>query len=235
MAVALGGCQLLYFKPGGELTTSSALGAKSLAPSLVTAAYQSQDADTADVYLSDIPSKRFLDPKDTFADAVGTIVHIHLFLVPQAGETPIDSTACNVIVRQLVLAGPYRGPGASDTPVMGLYAGGGFLYPDGTVGSGPIGGSIDAASQRLSRSTSGFTDLLGAGSISGRFSAPADDALSHAMGAKLDSLLQRLPAAVIEPEKSTPVPTKKKPASKDAKPKEGDAKGESAPKPAKGG
>ncbi len=49
----LAGCSWLHPEPGGVLTATSTDGARSLAPTFTTAAYASQDADTADVYMSD--------------------------------------------------------------------------------------------------------------------------------------------------------------------------------------
>jgi hypothetical protein len=181
--------------PGGELEATSLDGGKRLAPALSTAAYLALDENTADVYLSDLPRARFTDPRDSLADAAGSIVHVHVFLVPQAGSTPIDPTACNVTIRHLVLAGPSGGiREASDTPRMGLYAGGGFFLPQGDLGEGTVGGSVREASHRLTRATPGFTDLLGPGTLSGRFNAREDEDLARAMRAKLELLVARLPA-----------------------------------------
>jgi hypothetical protein len=53
-------------------------------------------------------------------------MHMHIFLIPEAGSTPIDRTACNVVFMNLVLTGKSTASAreATDTPVMGLYAGG---------------------------------------------------------------------------------------------------------------
>jgi hypothetical protein len=126
-------------------------------------------------------------------------VHVHVFLMPSAGDTPIDTTAVNVTLRHLILAGAPAGRGATDTPLMGLYAGGGFWYPRGDIGDDTLSGSLDGASHRLSRATPGFADPLGSGSLSGSVVARRDEALAQAMAATLDALLRRLPAPAIEP------------------------------------
>ncbi len=196
------GCSVFRSEPGGVLTATSTDGTKSLAPNFTTAAYTSIDADTADVYLSDLPRERFANPRDTLADCTGSILHLHIFLVPEAGQTPIDSTACNLTVRQLVLT--------KNAPQgMGLYGGGGFLNPTGDFGSGDIGGSIYAASHRLTRSSGGFNDLLGPGTLSGRFSAPQDEQLAQQMSAKLETLIGTLPAFASEDGDLKVVPVKK--------------------------
>ncbi len=202
LALSATGCSVFRSEPGGVLTAMSTDGAKSLAPDFTTAAYTAIDGDTADIYLSDLPRERFTNPRDTLADCSGSILHLHIFLVPQAGQTPIDSTACNLTVRQLVLT--------KNAPQgMGLYGGGGFLLPRGELGSGDIGGSINAASHRLTRSTPGFNDLLGPGIISGRFSAPQDDQLAQQMATKLETLIGKLPALTTEDADLMPTPAKK--------------------------
>lgn len=196
------GCSVFRSEPGGVLTATSTDGTKSLAPNFTTAAYSSLDADTADVYLSDLPRERFANPRDTLADCTGSILHLHIFLVPEAGQTPIDSTACNLTVRQLVLT--------KNAPQgMGLYGGGGFMLPRGDFGSGDIGGSINAASHRLTRFSTGFNDLLGPGTLSGAFSAPQDDQLAQQMSAKLETLVGKLPALISEDADLKVVPVKK--------------------------
>jgi hypothetical protein len=196
------GCSVFRSEPGGVLTAMSTDGTKSLAPDFKTAAYTAVDGDTADIYLSDLPRERFTNPRDTLSDCSGSILHLHIFLVPEAGQTPIDATACNLTIRQLVLT--------KNAPQgMGLYGGGGFLLPYGNLGAGDISGSINAASHRLTRATPGFNDLLGPGFISGRFSAPQDDQLAQQMATKLETLVSKLPALVTSDADLSPPPSKK--------------------------
>jgi hypothetical protein len=221
-AIGFAGCGVFHSDPGGVLTVSAADGSKTFAPGLTTGAYIAADSDTADVYLSDLPPERFTNRADTLAGATGNIVHIHIFLVPDAGSTPIDDTACNFTVRHLVLSG-----GTPQAPVLGLYAGGGFLIPSGTFGaiesfgSGRISGTVSAASQRLSRSTAGFIDLLGTARLSGSFNAQDDESLAKALSGKFEALLSMLPPHV-KAEEEHPAPAKKTPGAPpaDKKPKE---------------
>lgn len=223
MACALAasaGCSLIQGSPGGVLTLSGADGSHTFAPDYSTAAYRSLDADTYDVFLSDLPRERLTNPSDLLAGESGNIVHVHIFLTPDAGSTPIDSTACNFTVRHLVLAG-----GTADAPVLGLYAGGGFVATQGSLIGGSISGAVSAASERLSRSTSAFKDLLGSATLSGRFAASEDEHLADAMSGKFEMLLSRLPAPVkVEAPKPAPI---KKPAPAKAEKKAEDKKGES--------
>jgi hypothetical protein len=223
LAAMLGGCSVFHSEPGGVLTVSAADGSKTFAPGLTTGAYIASDADTADVYLSDLPPERFTSNRDPIAGATGNIVHIHIFLVPDAGSTPIDATACNFTVRHLVLSG-----GSAQSPVMGLYAGGGFLIPSGPLGttasfgSGRINGAVSAASQRLSRASPGFTDLLGTARLSGRFTAPDDEELAKAISGKFETIVSMLPpAARIEDDR----PASRKAPAKGADNKPKDARG----------
>lgn len=153
------------------------------APNYQCEAYLATDPNTAELYLSDIPASRLTDSKDTLDTARGSIIHIHLFLYPSAGSTPVDPTACNITIRQLVLAGP----------ATGLYGGGGFVLPDGDIGDKRVSGTIRQASVRMIRSTADFHDPIGPGSLSGEFSTPRNDALAKTISARIDSLLARLP------------------------------------------
>jgi hypothetical protein len=181
-------------------------------PDFRVRAYIPADKNTADIYLSDIPTERLLDPADALADAVGSVVHIHMFLTPVAGSTPIDATACNATVRQVVLAGPLGTAG--DRPALGVYGGGGFLLPDETPGGRSFSGSLFDATLKLTHATPGFVDRLGAARMSGDFDVRRDDAMARAMAQRLADLLDAAPpvaetaepAAAPEPDAEPPLP-----------------------------
>ena len=141
-----------------------------LNPPVVSAGYRAEDASTAEFYLSDIPLRE-LTQAESFEDLSGTIVHIHLFIRPKPGKTPIEPTASSATVQAIVLS---RGE-------VGLYGGGGFMLPSGTPGDDTLGGSIRSGSVRLLAATSGFADRLGAASLSIGLSAPRDEAATGAM------------------------------------------------------
>lgn len=151
-------------------------------------AYVPTDNNTADIYFSDIPTERLLDSDDTLADAVGSIVHIHMFLTPVAGSTPIDATACNTTVRQIVLAGPLGS--ARNRPALGVYSGGGFLLPDDVPGARSFSGSLFDATLKLTHASPGFVDRLGASRMHGDFEARRADDLARALAARFSSLLE---------------------------------------------
>jgi hypothetical protein len=173
---------------GTNLRLEGVLEEARVAPDFRLRAYVPRDQNSADVYLSDIPSERLLDPNDSLADAVGSIVHIHMFLTPSAGSTPIDATACNATVRQIVLAGK-RGPEGKD-PAIGVYGGGGFVLPDDDPGARQFSGDLFEATLKLTHATPGFVDRLGAARMHGSFAARRDDALAKGIGLRLDALVE---------------------------------------------
>ncbi|MBY0311367.1 MAG: hypothetical protein K2W85_04810 [Phycisphaerales bacterium] len=209
--LALPGCALFRSEPGGVLTAVSTDGSRELAPTFTTAAYSFTDENTAEVFLTDLPRERIEDPRDMLGTAQGVILHLHIFLDPSPGDTPIDATACNVTIRQLVVTGT-TGETGTVSPTMGLYAGGGFVLLRGSIGDASITGSMTGGSYRLTRSTPGFADRLGAGKIAGRFSATQDPDLARSLSARFESLVRKMPAPVMEPDPTIkPMPIRVKP------------------------
>lgn len=186
-----GGCSVWRAsRAGGDLEIRSLESGATLKPALRTACYKRVDANTADLYFSDLPADRLADPSDDLTDAAGSILHIHYFLSPSAGNTPIDDTACNVTVRNLVIA-----PGSGGrSQVIGEYGGGGFFFPSGVIGDEVFGGSMREGTHRLLASTAGFKDLLGPASIGGRMLAARDDVLADAIQARMQRLVRELSA-----------------------------------------
>lgn len=134
-----------------------------LKPDLPIRLYRFVDKNSADVILTDVALDRLTDP--SAAPPTGTIVHVQFFIHPRPGRTPIESTACSATVQHLVLA---RGQ-------VGVYAGAGFLLPDGAPGDRFFGGSIASARLRLTRATDQFVDQLGPSLSSISFVASRDD------------------------------------------------------------
>lgn len=150
-----------------------------LTPAIVTSAYRAQDTSTAEFYLSDIPLRE-LSGADSFADLSGTIIHLHLFIRPKPGKTPIEPTASSATIQAVVLA---RGE-------VGVYGGGGFMLPSGTPGDDAIGGSIRSGSIKLLAATPDFADRLGAASFSAGFTAPKDEAAAGVMAHLFEQAVQ---------------------------------------------
>jgi hypothetical protein len=200
--------------PGGGADlaiSSSARGGSSgtLTPQFTTAAYFPTDQNTADIYLSDIPASDLANPGADLTGASGNIVHIHVFLIPSAGMTPIENTACNITVRHLILAGrsaPTPGgsdakPGTAQIPAIGLYGGGGFMITGSDPGDDDFSGTIRDASVRLTRSSPAFTDRLGPATVAGKFSAPRDDKLARLIAARFEQI-----SRVLVIQSTTPAP-----------------------------
>jgi len=200
----IGGCS--HFRP--------ALGVRSLVtdaaffPTLPVAVYVPSDQNTADLYLSDIPASRLADPSDNLDGVSGNIIHVHVFLMPEAGLTPIDDSACNLTVRHLILTGGIASEAADgQTPAegvrtggigrgVGLYAGGGFCLPSSSPGDSVFAASILDAKMRLVKCGPGFADRLESASMSGELETIRDDRTARAISERMDSLTRGLPETV---------------------------------------
>lgn len=163
---------------GGELELSES-------SARLTSVYRGIDENTADVYVTDLPLSRLADPEDNLADASGMIVHVHIFLVPKAGSTPIDATASNAAVRQVVLA----------SGATGVYGGGGFVSVRDEIGDENFGAVIRGSSVRLVRRGPGFADRLGPSTVRGTLSARRDERAARAIAARMDLLISGLKPA----------------------------------------
>lgn len=177
-AALVGGCS--WTRSDG-LTLRSTSGAQELRLDPAIQVYTASDRNTADFYLTDLPPAASAPQADLRA-FTGTIVHVHLFLRPKAGATPIDPGACSVSVRQLVVAGGQAG----------LYSGGGFMDPSSDVGSASCGGTFRGATLRLTASTPGFLDKLGPSEMRAKFDARRNDAEARAWEAVFLDMAARL-------------------------------------------
>lgn len=193
MVAALGAC-LGVLAPSGCSTSAtttlhSESGAGDLNARMTVLAYTSIDPNTADIYMSDLP-RPALEPDADLTSVSGQFVHMHIFMTPEAGHTPIDPGACSVVVRTFVLA---RGQ-------IGLYGGGAFLDPDNSLGGGSFSGSITGGTARLLNSTGGFIDKLGPSEFRAKFRVPRNEKLAEQMQKRLTTMLEFLP------EVQTPLP-----------------------------
>ncbi|GMV27528.1 MAG: hypothetical protein AMXMBFR58_35590 [Phycisphaerae bacterium] len=195
LGLALGGCGLTG---AGPITARSVNNQFDLQLLPTLRAYSSLDKNTADIYLTDLP-REVLALGAPLNDSSGQILHVHLFISPEAGETPIDHTACSVAVRLVIIS---RGQ-------IGMYGGGGFLLPDSDPGDATFAGDMRGATLRFLGSTPGFADRLGPAELSGSIEAPKDDATSTLVARRLDELLGRLKSP---PPTTTPEPAKSEPA-----------------------
>ena len=126
----------------------------------------------ASIWLTDLT----LDELATGAVADGQALHIELMFRPRPGYTPLDSTATNISIRYIIMS---RGE-------VGVYEGGGFGYPIGSVANGSMSLRIEGASLTLGDHTKGFIDLLTPAILSGTFNGPRDDATAAAIRKGVD-------------------------------------------------
>ena len=143
----------------------------------VEAVYRPVDRNTADLYFTDIPGVGA--PGSSGLGLTGSVVHVHLFLTPKAGSTPIDFTASNMTVTHVLLA-----DGA-----FGVYSGAGFLLPNAPPGGRSLGGRVEDATLRPGGRAPGFAERLGWNELSGRLSATRDERRSAQLAAWLDAVL----------------------------------------------
>lgn len=160
----LSGCSVTSTPLGTELISRENGMGLTLSPTITC--YSARDRNTADFYMTDLPTGAWNKPSRELA---GTLVHVHVFLMPKPGSTPIADDACSFTVRQIVFAGGSHG----------VYSGGGFLTLSGDVGDRECGGEFRGATLRLTASTDGFEDRLGPAEMHGRIEAPRDEASSN--------------------------------------------------------
>jgi len=134
-----------------------------LSPNFRTKVFKSEAKNHADIVLTDLDPETLRD-RSAWGSVSGQVLQARMFVQPRPGRTPIEPTACSVTLRYLVLAGPE----------YGLYAGGGFLLPDGEPDGNRFGGKITNASLRLVSATPGFNDLIGSGRLDLSFKASRD-------------------------------------------------------------
>lgn len=149
-------------------------------PPVRTAVYRMIDPNTADLFFSDFPEDVLVERLRRGREGEpGVILHIHLFLHPKAGQSPIDFTATNTAITYAVFTGGS----------LGVYGGGGFLLPSTRVGDAALAGTMRGATIRLIEQQGGFTDRLGQAEVSGSLSARRDDELASMISAELTRLL----------------------------------------------
>jgi hypothetical protein len=198
---AAGCAGLDRYRPSGPLVTRATDGKTMLAPDLRTSVYETNTVAAAEVYLTDLPVSRLSDPRDDLTGLSGTILQLRVFIIPRAGRTPITDTACNVMVRQIVLSASAEG----QRPEVGVYGGGGFMAPSDDPGAASIGGNMNVTLRPLG-ATAGFLDLLGTSELSGGFNAKQDAKISHALAACVQRLLdvvERAPGETPEPQSTS--------------------------------
>ena len=173
--LALSGCSV-----GGTVRVASVEAGTSLQPQVTLVAFRPLGRGQIDLYMTDLTREQ-LDPAVALEELSGSLVHVRMFIRPRAGKTPIDSTATNVTIRHVVLSG-----GA-----IGVYGGGGFLFPRSSRTSDAFIGRMRGATLVLTDRTPNFIDPLGPSTMSLSVRAPRDEALAALIAARLDESLER--------------------------------------------
>ncbi len=124
------------------------------------------------IYSSDGPSSITVLLTDGPVDAPNRALIIRMFWKPKAAATPLDETATNATVQYIVF-GPETGPG--EKRAVGIYSGGGFLYPKKRIDGIFLDANLWQATLTLADSSEGFHDTLGSSILRGRFLAERDD------------------------------------------------------------
>ncbi len=176
LACVLGGCG--FSRSGGPARLQSLQNNGALQSPLPTRVYTARDADSVDIYMTDLPSSVWNAGADV-SDMSGVLVHVHMFIRPRAGRTPIADTASTATIRVLVLA---QGE-------IGVYGGGGFFVNSGNPGKERFRGGVRDASLRLVSATGGFVDRLGACAFTGEVSGTLDTETANAIDRAMRALI----------------------------------------------
>lgn len=176
---------------GGSSKVVSDTTASVYQTNLRTRAYTYHDDNTADIYLTDLTDAQltaFFQKNADWSQISGTLVHVHLFLDPKPGKTPIEPTAANASIRYAIISAGQ----------VGIYDGAGFMLPGEKPGKDSISGSFNAAPLRLSRATEGFSDPLTPARLTMSFDAKLNDLTSPELQARIDALAA-IAKPVVEP------------------------------------
>lgn len=166
---------------GGSSTVISDTTGTVYETNLRTRVYRYHDDNTADIYLTDLSDQMltaFFQANADWSQISGTIVHIHLFLDPKPGKTPIEPTAANASIRYAIISNGQ----------IGIYDGAGFILPGQKPGKDSINGAFKAAPLRLSRATDGFADPLTPARLDMSFDAKLDEQAAPELQARLDAM-----------------------------------------------
>lgn len=153
------------------------------------------DEQSADIYLTDLPTDVILRLAEgdrsvlTEDPPVGSVVHIHMFLLPNAGRTPIDFEASNFTVTHVVFAGL----DTNGDPAVGQYGGGGFLLPSDDLEGDRFDAVIRGASLTYMTGTQSFVDRLDGAELDGSFRLGRDRVFTAAIRSALRRVVSSLP------------------------------------------
>ncbi|GAB4193236.1 MAG: hypothetical protein Kow00105_07340 [Phycisphaeraceae bacterium] len=92
---------------------------------------------------------------------------VRMFWRPKAAATPLDETATNATVQYIVFDRVKN--------TVGIYSGGGFLYPETDLIQPTLQANLWQATLNLSEKSEGFEDTFGPSLMTGRFTAARND------------------------------------------------------------
>lgn len=182
----LAGCTMGSFGSTGKGEVLSTESPVKLSPTFRVQAYTTPERNSADVYLTDLSDDdlaRLFADGPAWGSVEGQIVHLHMFVRPTPGRTPIEGTAATATVRYIVIA---RGE-------VGVYDGAGFLQPGSTPGDETFSGGVKRATMRLTRATDRFRDLLGPSELTLRYKAELNETRAAELAARMDALARYAP------------------------------------------
>jgi hypothetical protein len=164
-ALAMAACGTVGDVGTLELTSLGGT-SRTLRAALGTGTYAQEPAQTSFI-LSDVDFAQI----EAGEPAYGYVLHVNLLWVPKAGRTAVDPTATNTSIRLVVLAGKE----------LGVYGGGGFAWPAGTLGEETFALELVGSNLSLIACTPGFQDLMSPASLTGTLNATLDDAATRRM------------------------------------------------------
>ncbi len=128
------------------------------------------------IYSFDGPSVLTVLLTEGPADHPNRALIVRMFWKPKAASTPLDETATNATVQYIVFSDG-DDAGVSNTPQrqVGIYSGGGFLFPETEPGGAVLTANLWQATLSLADKSEGFEDVLGPSILRGRFNAQRDD------------------------------------------------------------
>ncbi len=156
--VGMGGCTYITrpLSGGGELTVVSSGADRDTRVTLdaTTSVYAARDAQTIHVLLVSGP-----------VDTPTRVMHIQMFWQPRAAKTPLDPSATNATVRLVEF----------QDDQVGVYGGGGHLWPRTTAGKAQWSARLRNATLRPMHRSRGFVDDLGNAVAEGAVNAHRDE------------------------------------------------------------
>ena len=158
-AMPLGGCS--FSDRVGEMEMVS-LGPSSRAfgREFTVGRYAMRESENS-FWFSDVPLEALTAAEGSELPKDAVFLHAQLVWIPKAGNTPMQSSATNLVLRVLVLS----------NGEAGLYGGAAFATPDGDPGDETVALSFEEGSMTLLEKTPGFIDLLSPAALSGSLTA----------------------------------------------------------------